>query len=82
MLICFDHRPRAGNIKNNAFIFQVWLQIVFADTLVTNEFTNIKLWVFSGQFLKFLIEHEILIAILERWPAFDSKRASARTFVA
>jgi len=28
------------------------------------------------------IEHELLIAILERWSAFDSKRASARTFVA
>lgn len=28
------------------------------------------------------IEHELLIAILERWPAFDSSRASARTFVA
>ena len=28
------------------------------------------------------IEHEFLIAILERWPAFDSSRASARTFVA
>lgn len=28
------------------------------------------------------IEHELLIAILEGWPAFDSSRASARTFVA
>jgi len=28
------------------------------------------------------IEHELLIAILERWPAFDSSRASARTFLA
>lgn len=28
------------------------------------------------------IEQELLIAILERWPAFDSSRASARTFVA
>jgi RNA polymerase sigma-70 factor (ECF subfamily) len=28
------------------------------------------------------IEHELLIAILERWSAFDSDRASARTFVA
>ncbi|NLY01552.1 MAG: RNA polymerase subunit sigma-24 [Rhodopirellula sp.] len=28
------------------------------------------------------IEHELFIAILERWPSFDSKRASARTFVA
>jgi len=28
------------------------------------------------------IEHELLIAILERWSAFDPSRASARTFVA
>lgn len=28
------------------------------------------------------IAHELLIAVLERWPAFDSSRASARTFVA
>ncbi len=28
------------------------------------------------------IEHDLFIAILERWPAFNSKRASARTFVA
>lgn len=28
------------------------------------------------------IEHELLIAVLERWPSFDASRASARTFVA
>lgn len=28
------------------------------------------------------IEHELLITVLERWPAFDSTRASARTFMA
>jgi len=28
------------------------------------------------------IQHELLIAVLERWPAFDASRASARTFVA
>lgn len=28
------------------------------------------------------IEHELLIAILERWPAFDASRASENTFIA
>lgn len=28
------------------------------------------------------IQHELMIAVLERWPAFDASRASARTFVA
>ncbi len=28
------------------------------------------------------IEHELLIAVLERWHSFDANRASARTFVA